>query len=101
MGKSQLVAKKAQIETDVHGAYAELIAAKSNTLRYQQLLVLKVRAVVNAAQQSYEIGKSGISNAIIAQQSFQQTLSGYFDAVVSYQNAWAGLEKAIGAPVSF
>lgn len=97
----QLATKKAQIETDVHAAYAGLTAARSNIVKYQTVLIPKAKTVVHLAQRSYEVGISGLATAIVAEQSFQQTLSGYFDAVVAYQNAWADLETAIGAPVSF
>ncbi|MFN8550863.1 MAG: TolC family protein [Candidatus Obscuribacterales bacterium] len=95
----QVSAKKAQIETDVHAAYTELMAARSNIKNFRETLIPRARDVVRMSQRSYEVGRSDLSNAIIAEQSFQQTLSGYFDAVVAYQNAWADLEKAIGAPV--
>lgn len=97
----QLTATKAQIETDVHAAYATLMAARANIIRYQDNLIPSAKTVVRLAQRTYEVGRSDLSNAIVAEQSFQQTLSGYFDAVVSYQNAWADLEKAVGAPLHF
>lgn len=99
--QSQLQANtvRARVEMDVQSAYAALLAARRNILRYQQELIPHAREVVHLAQRSYEGGHADISNAIIAQQSFQQTLSTYFDAVVAYQNAWADLEKAIGTPL--
>ena len=97
--RTQANSVRARVEMDVQSAYAALIGARTNVLRYQQELIPHAREVVHLAQRSYEVGRTDISNAIIGQQSFQQTLSTYFDAVVAYQNAWADLEKAIGKPL--
>ncbi|HEY9734540.1 MAG TPA: TolC family protein [Drouetiella sp.] len=98
--RMQMNALHARVETEVHSAYAALLAARRNILRYQQELIPHAREVVHLAQRSYEAGRADISNAIVAQQSFQQTISTYFDAVVTYQNSWADLEQSIGAPLS-
>lgn len=97
----KLAAKRAEIQTDVHAAYAGVVAARSNIRRYQQVLIPKARSVAKMSQRSYEVGRTDLSNAIIGQRAFQQTLSGYFNAVVAFQNAWADLEKAIGTPIFF
>jgi cobalt-zinc-cadmium efflux system outer membrane protein len=99
--KLQVTRVKSRIATDVHTAYASLAAARENIRSYQNNLIPTAKVVVRLAQRSYETGRSDLSKAIIAEQMFQTTLSGYFDAVVDYQNSWADLEKAIGAPVSF
>ena len=97
----QLAQLTAQVETDVHTAYSDLIAARSNITQYQKILIPHAREVVRLSQLGYEKGKNDLTDAIVAQQQFQQTLSGYFDTVVDYQEAWADLEHSVGTPVTF
>ena len=92
----RLKATSAQVETEVHTAYADLVAARANIFKYQDELIPKANSVLELAHQGYEKGASDLSNAILAQQSFQTTLVRYFDTVTTYQNAWADLETAVG-----
>jgi len=90
---------KWQIATDIVTAYESVSVARANIAKYQSELVPSAAQVAYLARRSYEVGKTDLSNAILAKQQYQQILSSYFDAVVAYQNAWADLEKAVGVPL--
>lgn len=92
---------KAQVKRDVYSAYEQLKAARSNIRLYQGHLLPDSKEVSLLAQKRYESGRSDIGDAIVGQQAYLNTMKAYFDTVVDYQNAWAELEKAIGAPVIF
>lgn len=97
----QAAAMAQKVEVDVRAAYSQIASARANLAQYQKFLIPQALNVVRKAQDSYENGKSDLSNAIVAQQQFQQTFSSYFDTVVSYQTAWADLETAVGRKLEF
>jgi outer membrane protein, heavy metal efflux system len=88
-----------QVATDIVTAYESATVARANIGKFQKQLIPAAAQVAKQARLRYEIGKSDLSTAILAKQQYQQILSSYFDAVVAYQNAWADLEKAVGAPL--
>jgi outer membrane protein, heavy metal efflux system len=90
---------RCQIATNVITAYNEVIVARANIFVFQRNLLPTAADVSRLARRGYEVGKTDLPTAIVAQQQYQQILSNYFDAVVAYQNAWADLEKAVGAPL--
>lgn len=92
----KLSATEAEVESEVHIAYADLVATRANIFKFQNELIPKARSVVELAHKGYERGTSDISDVILAQQSFQTTLTRYFDTVTEYQKAWADLETAVG-----
>ncbi len=94
----QETAVRAQIVVDVKTAYRALEAGRETIRRYQTNLLPASAEVVRLAQESYQVGKTGLAAAILAQQANQQVRSGYLDAVTAYQGAYADLEQAIGAP---
>jgi outer membrane protein, heavy metal efflux system len=89
------------IQGDVKSSYAKLVASRENIVLYQQKLLPSATDVLNLAQESYQVGKTGLSNVIIAQQTFQQIKIGYLEAVVSYQSAWTDLEKSVGGKIGY
>jgi cobalt-zinc-cadmium efflux system outer membrane protein len=91
--------QKCQVSTDVATAYNEVIVARANIFLFQKNLLPTAADVARIARRGYEVGATDLATAIVAQQQYQQTLSSYFNSVVSYQNAWADLEKAVGAPL--
>jgi cobalt-zinc-cadmium efflux system outer membrane protein len=95
----QLDLVRSQIATDVVTAYSEVSVARANISEFQTNLLPTAAQVAKLARRGYEVGANDLATAIIAQQQYQQTLSNYFDSVVSYQNAWADMEKAVGAPL--
>ena len=90
---------KEQIATDVVLSYNSVKTATQNIFIFQTNLLPLAAKLAKIARLGYEVGGSDLTTAILAQQQYQQTLSNYFDAVVAYQNAWANLEKAVGAPL--
>ncbi len=90
---------KAQIATDIVTSYEAVSVARANIAKFQKELIPAAAEVARIARRSYQVGKTGLAAAIIAKQQYQQVLSSYFDAVVTYQNSWADLEKATGAPL--
>lgn len=96
----QVSALRSQIAAQVRTAYQSLLASRDNIRRYQTQLLPSSRDVLGLAQESYQVGKTGLTSAILAQQADQQIRSGYLDAVVAYQSAWADLEQAVGSPLA-
>ncbi len=92
-------ALRQQIATDVRTAYQSMTAARENIRKYQTRLLPDSTEVLSLAQESYQVGKTGLTSVIVAQQADQQIRLGYLEAVVAYQNAWADLEGAVGAPL--
>lgn len=95
----QIDASRRQIATTIYASYQTLSVAKENILKYQTRILFDAEEVLKLAQESYQVGKTGLSSVILAQQSVQQVRSGYLDAVVAYQGAWADLESAVGTPL--
>jgi outer membrane protein, heavy metal efflux system len=93
-------ALRSQISANVRSSYQALAVARENIRKYQTQLIPNSRDVLNLAQESYQVGKTGLTSAILAQQADQQIRSGYLDAVVAYQSAWADLERAVGVPLA-
>ncbi len=96
----QVTALKQLIATNVRVSYQTLSVARENIRKYQTQLLPASTQVLQLAQESYQVGKTGLSSVILAQQANQQIRSGYLDAIVAYQAAWADLELAVGAPLS-
>jgi len=90
---------RCQVATDVVTAYNEALVARANIFLFQKNLLPTAAKVASVARLGYTYGATDLATAIVAQQQYQQILSNYFDAVVAYQNAWADMEKAVGAPL--
>lgn len=95
----QIEQVKYQIAADIITAYESVSIARANITRFQRRLIPESAQLAKLARKRYQIGKSGLAEAILAKQQYQQILSSYFDSVVSYQNAWADLERAMGVPL--
>ena len=52
--------------------------------------------MVNLAQKSYQYGKTGLANVIVAQQSERETMQGYLDSFSKLVRAWGALQRAYG-----
>ncbi len=96
----QVTAVRAQIAAEVNIAYQSLAISRENIRKYQTQLLPASQDVLQLAQESYQVGKTGLNTAILAQQANQQVRSGYLEAIVAYQNAWADLERAVGSPIT-
>jgi len=99
-GDAVLTALKQQINAEVRTAYQQVLNARDNLQRFQTRLIPDSAEVLKLAQESYQVGKTPLTNAILAQQADQQVRSGYLDTVSTYQSAYADLERALGAPLN-
>ena len=97
--KYQVLSQRNQVNTDVAGAYQNLIAAREKIRVYQEKLLRDSNEVARLAQLSYESGQSDITSALLAQQANVQVRSAYLDAINSYASAFADLEQAVGRPL--
>lgn len=88
-----------QIENDVETAYAALQTALINVHLYEDKLLPQAEDLSHLAKLSYEVGKTGLPNVILAQQTAQQVRAGYLETIISYHRALADLEKAMGGPL--
>jgi len=95
----QIEQLKSQVALDIVTAYESVSVARANIVKFQKELIPAAAEVAKNARRRYEIGRTDLGTAIIAKQQYQQILSAYFDSVVSYQNSWADLERATGAPL--
>ena len=96
----QIETSRRQIATNIHVAYQTLSVARENIIKYQNRILSDAEEVQKLAQESYQVGKTGLASVILAQQSVQQVRLGYLDAIVAYQGAWADLESAVGVPLN-
>lgn len=87
---------RSQIASSILSSYEALVVAGENVRNYNTNLLPSAAKVARLTRRGYELGKNGLSVAILAQQQYQQMRASYFDAVVAYQNAWADLEQAVG-----
>ncbi len=88
-----------QILNDISMAYSELKVAKQNIDIYKSKLLPESSDVVHLTQESYQYGRSPLSNVILAQQADQQLRQSYVQAITDYHNAWKDLETAVGTPL--
>jgi cobalt-zinc-cadmium efflux system outer membrane protein len=95
----QVIELKRQIENEVETAFAALQTAMVNVHLYEDKLLPQAEDLSQLAKMSYEVGKTGLPNVILAQQTAQQIRAGYLDAVISYHRSIADLEKALGGPL--
>jgi len=96
----QVNALQQQIHLDIDTSYSSLQVARQNILLFQTQLLPHAKNVLHLAQRSYQVGKTGLANVILAQQTVQQIAASYLDSLVDYQNAWGDLEKAVGGPIN-
>jgi outer membrane protein TolC len=91
---------RAQIASDIVTAYESVLVTRANIKKFQDQVLPAAARVAQLTRRGYELGKMDLATTMLAQQQYQQLLSSYFDAVVAYQNAWSGLEKAVGIPLN-
>jgi cobalt-zinc-cadmium efflux system outer membrane protein len=96
----QIETSRRQIATNIHVAYQTLSVARENIIKYQNRILSDAEEVQKLAQESYQVGKTGLASVILAQQSVQQVRLGFLDAIVAYHGAWADLESAVGVPLN-
>jgi cobalt-zinc-cadmium efflux system outer membrane protein len=96
----EAVALRQQINGEVKTALVALNTATRNIQQYRTQLLPDAEDVLRLAQESYELGKAGLSSVIVAQQGVQEVIVGYLTAIAEYQTAWSDLERAVGAPLT-
>ena len=97
--KDEITLVENKIVSDTLKAYEAVKTQQSNLIQFQTELIPEAANLAREAKRLYQLGKSELTDAILAKQQYQQVLSSYFDTVVSYQNAWADLEKSVGVPL--
>lgn len=92
----QVKAVYQQIKGEIYDAYQAFEGAASALHFYQTKLISSSTQVLILAQKSYQYGKTGIANVLLAQQQVHQIRQGYIQSMLNYNTAWANLEKATG-----
>lgn len=95
----QTAAQRNIVNSDISGAYQNVLAARDKVRIYQERLLRDSNEVTRLAYRSYEAGQSDMTAALQAQQANIQVRSSYLDAINSYASAFADLEKAVGRPL--
>jgi len=68
-------------------------------LRYRDEIIPRAQEVEQVAQDSYQLGQTGIVSLLQALQSSRDVRLRSIDAASQFQNSVADLERAIGAPL--
>jgi len=97
----QVKAIQQQLVSDIYHAMQGLNGARDNIRLYRLNLLPSADEVLRVAQKSYQVGKTGLTNVIVAQQQTQQVRQGYIQSVLDYHKAWSDLEKAVGSRLDF
>src|SRR6185503_17804816 len=84
-------------EVTAAGVAAE--AQRQTYLRYRDLILPQVQQVEQLAQDSYQLGRTGIVALLQALQASRDMRLRSLDAVAQFQAALADLERATGVPL--
>jgi cobalt-zinc-cadmium efflux system outer membrane protein len=99
----QLIAQRQAVETRVAGdVTAAATAAESGRqtyVRYRDVILPQAQQVEQLAQDSYQLGQTGIAALLQALQTARDVRLRALDAVAQAQSSLADLERAIGAPL--
>jgi outer membrane protein, heavy metal efflux system len=100
---AQLVAQRqatvAHIDAEVTAAAASAEAERVAYARYRDSILPQAQQVEQLAQDSYQLGQTGLAALLQALQASRDVRLRALDAVSRYQSAVADLERAIGAPL--
>jgi outer membrane protein, heavy metal efflux system len=88
-----------RIDGDVTAAAAAAEAQRTAYLRYRDLILPQAAQVEQLAQDSYQLGQTGIAALLLALQASRDVRLRSLEAVSQFQTALADLERAIGAPL--
>jgi outer membrane protein, heavy metal efflux system len=92
-------AEQARIDGEVTAAAAEAEAQRQAYQRYRDVIVPRAQEVEQLAQDSYQLGQTGIAALLQSLQAARDVRLRSLDAVSQWQTAVADLERAIGAPL--
>jgi cobalt-zinc-cadmium efflux system outer membrane protein len=96
---SERQATLARIRGDVTAAAASAEAERTAYVRYHDVILPQAQEVEQLAQDSYQLGQTGIAVLLQALQASRDLRLRSLDTVALYQAAVADLERAIGAPL--
>lgn len=96
--QAQRQATEARIAGEVTAAAATAGAQRSAYARYRDVILPQAQQVEQLAQDSYQLGQTGISALLQALQAARDVRLRALDATAQLQTALADLERAIGAP---
>ena len=88
-----------RIDGDVTAAAAIAEAQRQAYVRYRDEILPQAQQVEQLAQDSYQLGQTGIAALLQALQASRDVRLRSLDAVSQFQTALADLERAIGAPL--
>ena len=96
---AQRQAALARIDALVSSAAVLAQTRRQLYLRYRDEIVPLAQQVEQVAQDSYQLGQTGIVALLQALQSSRDVRLRSLDAASQFQNSLADLERAIGAPL--
>lgn len=96
---AQRQAAAARIAGEVTAAAATAEAQRLAYLRYRDVILPQAQQVEQLAQDSYQLGQTGIAALLQALQASRDLRVRALDAMTQLQTALADLERAIGAPL--
>ena len=96
---SQRQATLLRIQGDVTAASLRAQAQRQLFVRYRDMIIPQAQQVEQLAQDSYQLGQTGISALLQALQATRDVRLRSLDAIDQFQTALTDLERAIGAPL--
>jgi len=96
---AQRQATLVRINGAVTSAAVTVRAQRQLYVRYRDEIIPQAQQVEQLAQESYQLGQTGIAALLQALQATRDARLRAIDAVSLFQNALADLERAIGAPL--
>jgi len=88
-----------RIDGEVTAASATAEAQRVAYLRYRDVILPQAQQVEQLAQDSYQLGQTGIAALLQALQASRDVRLRSLDAVAQFHTALADLERAVGAPL--
>jgi len=96
---AQRQASRARVDALVSSAAVLSQTRRQLYLRYRDEIIPLAQQVEQVAQDSYQLGQTGIVSLLQALQSSRDVRLRSLDAASQFQNSLADLERAIGAPL--
>jgi cobalt-zinc-cadmium efflux system outer membrane protein len=96
---AQRKATLARIAGEVSSAAAAAEAQRAAYVRDRDVIIPQAQQVEQLAQDSYQLGQTGLAALLQALQASRDVRLRAIDTVSQYQTALADLERAIGAPL--
>jgi len=88
-----------RITGEVTAASVAAEAQRQTYLRYRDLILPQAQQVEQLAQDSYELGQTGLASLLQALQASRDVRLRSLDTMAQFQTALSDLERAIGAPL--